>query len=689
MIQWQRRGHGCGSGAGPLKRLEVEGQTDMKSWRPMRNIRSRNRRSGHGGAWAALLALGCVCAVALGVSWQVLAPRTAAAGRAPGGRLNDPVVRAVDIAGPSIVRIATLYTAQITLNLCGQNVTLPASGRGYTLGASGSGAFISASGDILTADHVVDVPKELLDQTIFQEQQSASDIANVLNTNPGCHASQPITANDVAAGYVQFAGIPYTVHYSSPRRLVWQSTAFTGPVSSTSQDSTLAGLLSAPYQTAKVLATSSVDDNDVAIVHVDMSDTPSIQLDNSASVAVEDQLTIIGYPGNGDVTDDGTDLLTPSVNVITVSAMKTGDNGEQLIQVGGNIEHGDSGGPALDAQGHIVGIVSFAFVGPDSPGSTAFLRSSNSVQSLLSTASVNTTPGAFEKQWEAAFADYAAGDAGHWHRAARELDSLSGQYPEFHGVQPYKDYANAAAAVEAAPADARTIEAIATGALALLALVIALVVVLVLRGRRGKRRLAYAPAGQVPPYAPSYNYGYPPPAYYGPPSQQLGGHGPPSMNGGYMAAPAPDSMGWGPTATNAGFVPPSLTAPAMSQTFGQASSYPAFTQDTPMGHMPGHISDVPVISRSTGNPVFAPDSQGYTHAMGGGQIRSSATSGANGTQSGVGMAGAANGHYGQYGQGYCTNGHPMPPGEHYCAQCGAPRWTVPPVVDSGHYPDPW
>lgn len=657
----------------------------------MISLRRNGREHGrtHGSGWrsvfgAALVAI-CVGTAMLGA--LAVTSSAAADGRPPGGQFNDPVVRAVDIAQPSIVRLATIYTAHVTMSLCGQDVTLPTSGDDYTLGATGSGAFISANGDILTADHVVDVPKDLLDQAVFQDPKSAGDIANLLNTNPGCHLSQAISAADVAAGYVQYAGIPYTVHYSSPRRLVWQSTAFTGPVSNTSENSTLEGLLAAPYHDATVVSSSSVNDNDVAIVHVDLSDTPNIQLDNSASVAVEDQLTIIGYPGNGDVTNDGTDLLTPSVNIITVSAVKSGDNGEQLIQVGGNVEHGDSGGPALDARGHIVGIVSFGFVGPDSPGSTAFLRSSNSVRSLISEAGISTTPGAFEKSWETAFTDYAATYAGHWHAASRELDDLSSRYPDFKGIQQYKDFAESAAAVEAAPTTSSQFVEIGGGVAALLALILlAVLVPLVVRSRRKKRQPAYAAAGQAQPYGALYSYGYNQPAF-GPPSQQFGVYGPPSIYGSLpgtagVTPAAPDP--WTQQATTSGAATPGAwTAVPSAHEMG---SYPAIQHDAPMGRMPSNtqygsgdgagVPPEPSANRNGYSPAPVGDSafhvreDAHTPRGAGDFAASGIGQGSTNTTNTPAMSSAA------ANQGYCSNGHPMPTGEFYCARCGAPRWNA-------------
>ncbi len=137
---------------------------------------------------------------------------------------------------------------------------------------------------------------------------------------------------------------------------------------------------------------SPVTEKDVAIVHVSMDDMPSLQLGDSSNVHQQDQLTIIGFPGSGDVSTRPTDLLTASTNTITVSSVKTTNAGAQVIQVGGNVEHGDSGGPALDNTGTVVGIVSF---GLSNTGGTTFLQASNSAEQLIQSLNLDTKPGLF------------------------------------------------------------------------------------------------------------------------------------------------------------------------------------------------------------------------------------------------------------------------------------------------------
>ncbi len=411
----------------------------------------------------------------------------AAIGRAPGGRLSDPVVRAADLAVPAVVRIATLYSSHITLSFCGESLTLPHSATGYSEGVLGSGAFVSAQGDILTADHLISVDHDTLDQQLFADPAAEADIATALNASPCFGFGPAIAAGDIGNGFLQGTGIDYTTTFDTPMTYVWRDTWYSGSLGALSGDSAdlLKSLMSAPHDQASVLTTSDFTHDDLAVLHVNEQNTPSIQLDDSASVEALDPLTIIGFPGNGDANNDPTNLLTPSFNLASVSAIKTNTDGSELIQVGGNIEHGDSGGPALDASGHIVGVVSFG--GPDNQGITAFLRSSDSARRLLTTAKVNLRPGAFELAWERAFSDYAATYPGHWRRSSQELTALLKAYPQFKGALPYASWAQTEARFERLPQPRPTIAPVTLVALGTLAaMALTLIALTLFRAGRGR-----------------------------------------------------------------------------------------------------------------------------------------------------------------------------------------------------------
>ena len=114
----------------------------------------------------------------------------------PGGTITDPIVRAVDIAKPAIVRIITDVPAKLTVHFSPTNsITFPQTGDPYPVELSGSGAFISSHGDILTADHVVNPPHDAsLSQ--YLDTLAAQDVATYVNQ----HGTQQVTKDQVTSG---------------------------------------------------------------------------------------------------------------------------------------------------------------------------------------------------------------------------------------------------------------------------------------------------------------------------------------------------------------------------------------------------------------------------------------------------------------------------------------------------------
>jgi S1-C subfamily serine protease len=392
-----------------------------------------------------LLGVMCLALVCLeGVSGRA---SVAYADGVPGGNISDPVVRAVDIAKPAVVRILTQIVGQLTVNFSnGQSVTFPQTSQngvnGYPLLFSGTGAFISAHGDILTADHVVNPvqdDRQGLDQDL--QQTAAQDVADYINQN--LKPSQQVTADEVAQELAS-GQLASTSQYQQPLSLAYLSTDFSGPLSAASFREIPQSQFA---QVDQIKQHSAFNALDIAIIHVNgMDDMPMLHLGDSSAVQEQDQLTIVGFPGNGDVSTDPTDLLTSSINQVLVSSIKTTDSGSPLIQVGGNVEQGDSGGPALDSKGNVVGIVSFGAAATS--GSTSFLRTSNSAQQLIQEAGIDTTPSPFQKGWSQAFNDYASQVPGHWHKATQEFQQLANQYPQFKAINQFVQYASQQAQTE-------------------------------------------------------------------------------------------------------------------------------------------------------------------------------------------------------------------------------------------------
>jgi S1-C subfamily serine protease len=417
----------------------------------------------------------------------------------------------VNLALPAVVRLATTFQAQLTyFNLDGSSVQFPQGGGSYQITTTGSGAFLSPTGVLLTAYHVVGMTQD--EQASLLLQRAAPDIADALNA---AHPSQTVTASDI---YTQLATTPsaWQATYGQTQTVAYPSLQYTGPVSATS----LAQGQSFPVS---VLAQSSPDqptNNDLALLQVSgVKDMPIVPLGDASQVYAGDPLTVLGYPGTADLpSPDGVlvfnNFVTASLENVTVSALKTTSDGSPVIQVDGNLEPGQSGGPALSADGQVVGVVSFGVVNANGTGQTSFLRSVASVRALLQQAKqqqpeLHLGPGTFEKRWMAAYDACMSSAAGHWHDAAAQFAALARAYPAFQGVQPYLTYAKAQAAHE--PLPNKYLPLLVGAAVVVAVLILVLVVVMVLRRRRRALAARQAQGGAFVGVGPGLNQQMPVP----------------------------------------------------------------------------------------------------------------------------------------------------------------------------------
>jgi S1-C subfamily serine protease len=476
---------------------------------------------------------GSLALTALVFAVALILPQHARAATHPGGDIQNPVVRNIDIARPAVVRIETAFaTVSLAIHYCtSENDVIAAP----PVGGLGSGAFISSSGDILTAGHVVKAPPGDLESFELEQTALANQIAALIKAH--CH--QTVDPTNLVNLYFNNPSL-FQFTFSDPVDKVWLDTSYNGPYT----QSSVHDVTFYPYS-VKGIYNFETDQggigNDVSIIHIDgLTDMPSIPIGDSDAVSPTDTLTIIGYPGNGDANhyNQGepiavpNDFLTESINQVYVSAIKTNDQGGKLIQVGGNVEHGDSGGPALNADGQIVGVVSFG--GTDQPDGTSFLQATSNAQALIQQANIDMTPGKFETLWRQALTDFGSTAAGHWHKAAKELQTIQSDYPNFHGADAYLIYAQQQAQTESTSlgagltASGTTLAGIGLAAIALIALV-AVIIAAVSSRRKSKPAVAVAavpdrammPAMQAPPsgYPPAQPQGYPvappPPSPYG------------------------------------------------------------------------------------------------------------------------------------------------------------------------------
>lgn len=148
-------------------------------------------------------------------------------------------------------------------------------------------------------------------------------------------------------------------------------------------------------------------DKDVAIIKVNAPfSLPTVPVGDSSQVAVGQQVYVIGYPGMQGPVTGFSSIAVPTVTAGIVSAFKDMPfGGWQAIQTDAQFHHGNSGGPALDTNGNVIGLATWGSWDPNSPSlgelsGINFLVPINIAKEYLNQANIQPRRGDIDKYWD-------------------------------------------------------------------------------------------------------------------------------------------------------------------------------------------------------------------------------------------------------------------------------------------------
>jgi serine protease Do len=339
-----------------------------------------------------------------------------AAARAQALSLQEMILR----SKPAVVVVVAEVGAQVTLRCGGADKTVsPVPYR-----ESGSGFLISPRGWVITNGHVVFVAQEPPRRWMTTHLTEKAFRAECL---PGLLAKrglEPGARPEVEDGLVREALA------STPADRVSLEPA----VSIILQNG-----MRRPARIAKYSAPASgdaVSGRDLALLRVEAADMPTLPLGDSGTLKIGDKLSIIGFPG----VVASHELLSASAKVqasVThgaVSGFKQDRANQPVIQTDAAAEAGVSGGPALNAAGAVVGVMTFVTQGDGGAvQGFNFVIPSAAVRDFLSgtTVALDETS-RFNTAWHAALADFFSG---RYSRAAKSLAEANRLVPELPDVQ--------------------------------------------------------------------------------------------------------------------------------------------------------------------------------------------------------------------------------------------------------------
>jgi serine protease Do len=276
--------------------------------------------------------------------------------------------------------------------------------------AIGSGFIVTPNGYIVTNAHVVSPPQQELQNTLvqsavrnfvfedlqivfpdfnlekgfFTEQEQALGVAvqDFYNNNIGMMSIGSIQPNHFALSRFSVPGVVESER-GIPAEIISSATG------------------------------QAIPGKDVAVIKIEASNLPTLPVGDEATLQSLDDIIVIGFPGavsaSGLIPQQGQE---PSVTTGEFSGHQTTIGGWRAIQVQTPIAHGNSGGPALDSSGKVIGIATFGSIDPTT-GETAqalnFLVPVSIVKDFLNRANIVPSEGTFTQMYRQALTHYYAG----------------------------------------------------------------------------------------------------------------------------------------------------------------------------------------------------------------------------------------------------------------------------------------
>lgn len=171
---------------------------------------------------------------------------------------------------------------------------------------------------------------------------------------------------------------------------------------------------------------------DVAILKVESNvELPTVKVGDSSKVSTGDKVFCIGYPGVATFHPylKGMSASIPTVTSGIISAIKEMPGGWNVLQTDAAIYHGNSGGPALNEKGEVIGISTFGSIDWNT-GQTIegfnFLVPVNIAKEFLKELGVTPHRGNLDKHYETALKYFWNG---YYSKALKEFNIINEMYP--------------------------------------------------------------------------------------------------------------------------------------------------------------------------------------------------------------------------------------------------------------------
>jgi serine protease Do len=170
---------------------------------------------------------------------------------------------------------------------------------------------------------------------------------------------------------------------------------------------------------------------DVAVIKIDVKNAPVLKLADARRVPLMAAVMAVGYPvsAESDVLDSGASLVA-SFTTGSVSAKKFLADGSPVVQISAPTTHGGSGGPVLNANGEVIGIVTFG--GDQQLSGFAFAVAASTIMEFVQQAGIRNEVGPINALYQDAIGLY---DQGNFGRALSKFLAVQRLFPQHSEVR--------------------------------------------------------------------------------------------------------------------------------------------------------------------------------------------------------------------------------------------------------------
>lgn len=215
-------------------------------------------------------------------------------------------------------------------------------------GYLGSGFVVNSDGYIVTNAHVVDVSKESVQESLWY--QFASDLYDNLD------ATLPAEVDQTTLDTINNKLLTYVDTYGELSDITHKVAVFNPDQT----DGTLETFIDQGFEVEIKKEGQPFPDlgKDIAVIKINKQNLSPVRLGNSARVKEGSKVFTIGYPVIADLNASGITKATLTSGI--VSSIKKSSQGDyDVIQIDASISGGNSGGPALNDKGEVIGIATF------------------------------------------------------------------------------------------------------------------------------------------------------------------------------------------------------------------------------------------------------------------------------------------------------------------------------------------